>query len=248
MSPPSRQRPRRSEKPASAFSTTRLTARRRRPPHPTVRRRPQRRRYLRYSASPTGRRAPHTGSPAGQRSAATSATVRRPPAAELPTREAPPAKEVPADCRPEGTPSRSRPHTGSPAGQRSACRRSACRLPAGRHSEQVAPLPHHLGPAAGRRHKEQRRPGPPLQCAAHRPPSSPHGKPPPTPDPAMAKSDPPVFYALRDLLVSVLAARLRFGLVSGKPKLRCSKRNRSGALYLIIARTRGIIQNTYEIC
>jgi hypothetical protein len=166
MSPPSRQRPRRSEKPTSAFSTTRLTARRRRPPHPTV---------------------------------------RRPPAAELPTREV-------------------------PAGQR-----SACRPPIGRHSEQVAPLPHHLGPAvaAADRHPSD-----------HQTQTLLRG----TPDPAMAKSDPPVFYALRDLLVSVLAARLRFGLVSGKPKLRCSKRNRSGALYLIIARTRGIIQNTYEIC
>jgi hypothetical protein len=31
----------------------------------------------------------------------------------------------------------------------------------------------------GRRHNEQQRQGPPLQCAAHRPLSSPHGKPPP---------------------------------------------------------------------
>jgi hypothetical protein len=54
--PGCRQRPRRSEKPTSAFSTPRLTARHRRPPHPTVRRRPQCQQPYRSRQQPVSRR------------------------------------------------------------------------------------------------------------------------------------------------------------------------------------------------
>jgi hypothetical protein len=68
-------RPRRSEKPTTAFSTLRLTARRRRPPHPAVRRRPQHRRKSR-----AGRRPP----PQGTTTQETSVARRRPTAVEPP--------------------------------------------------------------------------------------------------------------------------------------------------------------------
>jgi hypothetical protein len=92
--PGCRQRPRRSEKPTSAISTPRLTARRRRPPHPTVCRRPQRHRRSRV----VGHRRNE------QRHKGASATGRRPQAAELPTPEAPAGQSAhrpPAGRHPE---------------------------------------------------------------------------------------------------------------------------------------------------
>jgi hypothetical protein len=93
--PGSRLRPRRSEKPTSNFSTPRLTARHRRPPHPAVHRRPQRRRRRRV----VGRRCNE------QRRKGASAAGRRPLAAEPPTWEAPAgqrsARRPPAGKHPE---------------------------------------------------------------------------------------------------------------------------------------------------
>jgi hypothetical protein len=80
--PGNRQRPRRSEKTTSAFSTPRLTARRRRPPRPTVRRRPQRQQPHCSRQQPVSRRGQPLAGAARQASSRCRQPDQQPAAAE----------------------------------------------------------------------------------------------------------------------------------------------------------------------